>query len=405
MGRLADSIHAAIARGVPLFNRGDRAGCFRVYRECASQLISSRQAEGRSAAVLSSALQQAEAFAGGSQGQTAGQQAWIMRRALDAVLALPNDSKPTTNTSPSSSSSSRSPTGILRQAISMGVPVYNSGDLKGCADIYLAAARLAIKAMVGGSSAPEGLAEAVQQASAQAGTGNHGDAAWTLRRAFDTLLAAGDGGGRGGAGRGAPPPYEAVTDTGAAVDPESNYLSQALVWRVVNDSVMGGRSSSSVQVQGAEGEGVLFSGDFQSRGGGFASARAVRADGRPVFPPLSADYQGLAVTAKGDGGRYKLVLRRDVNMADVGWQADFLTTNDGKEATFQLPFSSFVPSWRGRSLPDKGPVDPGRVLQLGILLSKLTDMGYANPQVQPPSSVSFMSCLLFFCPALSWALA
>ncbi|MFN7573394.1 MAG: CIA30 family protein, partial [Betaproteobacteria bacterium] len=73
----------------------------------------------------------------------------------------------------------------------------------------------------------------------------------------------------------------------------------AAEWQVVNDGVMGGVSSAQVA---ASADGALrFSGVVRlDYNGGFASARRAAT--------LPADATGLAITARGDGNRYRLTL-------------------------------------------------------------------------------------------------
>ena len=50
---------------------------------------------------------------------------------------------------------------------------------------------------------------------------------------------------------------------------------------------------------------------------------------------------------KGGGETYKLTLQTtDQGLGGVGWQCDFVTTPSWQE--IQLPFSRFIPSFRGR---------------------------------------------------------
>jgi|GEM_PF-361751 len=76
---------------------------------------------------------------------------------------------------------------LLMAAIQKGVPVFNGGDAKGCADIY----RDALKAAADKGHLGNAMAWSHRLASAaldKAATETPVDAAWTLRRAMDGLL-------------------------------------------------------------------------------------------------------------------------------------------------------------------------------------------------------------------------
>ena len=123
-------------------------------------------------------------------------------------------------------------------AIREGVPLYNGGDAAGCARVYGLAAQELL-----GAVGPGGQATLRRALEADGGADAR---AWALRRALDSVA---DGGGPG-----------LLRDFVALQGlPMATF--------VVNDTVMGGRSDSSV-TQG------VFRGSVTKRGGGgFASAR------------------------------------------------------------------------------------------------------------------------------------
>ncbi len=128
----------------------------------------------------------------------------------------------------------------------------------------------------------------------------------------------------------------------------------------IDDAVMGGRSWSAV----AAGDGAaVFSGEVSlEHGGGFASVRS-----RPLGLDLSA-ADGLALRVRGDGRAYKLNLRTDRDFDGITWQARF-ATEAGAWTTVVLPFSAFVPVYRGRPVPSAPPLDLRHVETIGLLVS------------------------------------
>ncbi|THU52397.1 hypothetical protein C4D60_Mb10t03560 [Musa balbisiana] len=123
-----------------------------------------------------------------------------------------------------------------------------------------------------------------------------------------------------------------------------------LIWGALDDVVMGGVSESGFQVdpKGNEDGGPtgLFKGVVStSNNGGFTS---IRTKNFSTPEDLSA-YDGIEMRVKGDGRRYKLILRTSSDWDTVGYTASFDTTKEQWQ-TIKLPFSSFRPIFRARTL-------------------------------------------------------
>ncbi len=132
-----------------------------------------------------------------------------------------------------------------------------------------------------------------------------------------------------------------------------------LGWFVVNDNVMGGRSDGGFAVQ--EGE-LHFSGITNTRGGGFSSIRTV-----PMQLDLSS-YAGIRMRVKGDGRRYTFRLTTDARWwgRPISYWADFDTVDDAW-ITVDVPFSRFVPQFRGMRL-DGPALGLDQVTSLGLMI-------------------------------------
>ena len=133
-------------------------------------------------------------------------------------------------------------------------------------------------------------------------------------------------------------------------------------WRVVNDGVMGGLSQSRIEAT-PDGAGMFAGRLSLENNGGFASVRA------DVGPLDLSPFDGLAVRVRGDGRQYRLRLRTDERFDGVAYQATF-DTEDGGWQTIEIPFSTFAPTYRGRTLTDVPPLDPGRIRQLGFMIAE-----------------------------------
>jgi NADH dehydrogenase [ubiquinone] 1 alpha subcomplex assembly factor 1 len=135
-------------------------------------------------------------------------------------------------------------------------------------------------------------------------------------------------------------------------------------WVQVNDSVMGGRSTSRI-VPTSEGT-SFFTGDLSlENNGGFASVRSERSADADL---RLEGAEGLVVRARGDGKTYKLRLRMDGRFNSVSYEARFRTI-PGEWTETRFEFSEFKPTWRGRDVRDAPELDPARVQGVTLMLS------------------------------------
>jgi len=111
-------------------------------------------------------------------------------------------------------------------------------------------------------------------------------------------------------------------------------------WRVVDDVVMGGRSSGNFELS-PSGHGV-FSGIVSlENNGGFSS---VRYD----FSPRKVESDTKVILKiKGDGKKYQFRVKHDANDAH-SYIITFQTSGDWE--TIEIPLKDLYPSYRGRTL-------------------------------------------------------
>jgi hypothetical protein len=101
------------------------------------------------------------------------------------------------------------------------------------------------------------------------------------------------------------------------------------------------------------------------------------------FSPLVdvAGYDGIELLVKGDGLRYKAILRSDPAWDGISYCCSFdAEKNEGGWTTIRLPFSAFKPVFRARSL-DQPPFDPltQPIASLQLMLSKFEYDGALSP--------------------------
>ncbi|CAN1283528.1 Protein HIGH CHLOROPHYLL FLUORESCENCE PHENOTYPE 173, chloroplastic, partial [Linum perenne] len=152
-----------------------------------------------------------------------------------------------------------------------------------------------------------------------------------------------------------------------------------LPWGSLDDVVMGGVSESTFQIDTTGGEDGGPTGVFKgvvstANNGGFTS---VRTKNFSVPEDVSA-YDGLELRLKGDGRRYKLIVRTSSDWDTVGYTVGFDTT-EGQWQTIRLPFSSLKPIFRARTVPDAPPFDPSNIISFQLMFSKFESDGKLNP--------------------------
>ena len=132
-------------------------------------------------------------------------------------------------------------------------------------------------------------------------------------------------------------------------------------WRVVNDGVMGGLSQG--EIIRTDLSTAVFQGTISlENNGGFSSIRTLPR-------PYNLDgFDGITLRVRGDGQTYQFRLRLDDRFDGVSYRYSFQTKAD-EWITAKVPFSECVPVFRGRKLTGVPPVSPGKIQQIGFLIS------------------------------------
>lgn len=132
-------------------------------------------------------------------------------------------------------------------------------------------------------------------------------------------------------------------------------------WTIVNDGVMGGRSSSHVAFTPEKN--LVFSGNLSlENNGGFASFRM------KVDKHIPAGCTRLSFRLKGDGKQYRFRIRNEDLWEDVSYSYSFRTIND-IWMQFDIPLTKFVPVYRGKQIKYHGGLKSEDIRQIGLLIS------------------------------------
>lgn len=133
-------------------------------------------------------------------------------------------------------------------------------------------------------------------------------------------------------------------------------------WQVVNDSVMGGVSTSQIQLSGLGW--AIFEGNLSlDNNGGFASVRA------EVQAGAFSEAERIRMRFRGDGKSYKLRLRTSRRFNAVNYEAPFDTVS-GQWMEIDLPIQAFLPVWRGRGVSGAAVLDPQAITGVGLMISE-----------------------------------
>eukprot|EP00172_Hildenbrandia_rubra_P001229 Plantae.Rhodophyta-Hildenbrandia_rubra.ctg17754.p1 GENE.Plantae.Rhodophyta-Hildenbrandia_rubra.ctg17754~~Plantae.Rhodophyta-Hildenbrandia_rubra.ctg17754.p1 ORF type:complete len:548 (+),score=121.88 Plantae.Rhodophyta-Hildenbrandia_rubra.ctg17754:40-1644(+) len=149
------------------------------------------------------------------------------------------------------------------------------------------------------------------------------------------------------------------------------------MWNQVDDVVMGGVSSSKIDVD-RRNKAIVFSGAVSSDNfGGFASARTV-----DFSTPLNLSrYSGIELKVRGDGKRYKFIVRCDKRWDGISHCHSF-DTKKGETMTVRIPWSDFITVFRAKTVKDGDALNPRNITAFQIMLSKFEYDGGLNPNFE-----------------------
>jgi len=134
-----------------------------------------------------------------------------------------------------------------------------------------------------------------------------------------------------------------------------------VTWPHINDGVMGGVSSGGMSA----GDGyATFQGMVSfDNNGGFSSVRS------PAVVHDLSTFEGLVLRVRGDGKRYGFRLKTDASFDGVSYQVE-IEPPAGEWTEISVPFTDFIPVYRGRVVRDHPPLDPSRIATFGLIISR-----------------------------------
>lgn len=148
--------------------------------------------------------------------------------------------------------------------------------------------------------------------------------------------------------------------------PENNFLLNSTImktenqWRIVNDGVMGGLSSSNVIVN--EDNKIVFKGNISlENNGGFASLRS------PVKNYNFEKFSGIELRMKGDGKRYSISMKETDYFTGYFYTTSFETKKEGW-IVVQIPFDDFKLYYYGKETGSDMNIPLNNIKEISLLI-------------------------------------
>lgn len=152
--------------------------------------------------------------------------------------------------------------------------------------------------------------------------------------------------------------------TSTELFPENYLLNASLMktekrWRIVNDDVMGGLSSSKAIVEDNK---IIFSGTVSlENNGGFASLRS------PVKDYNFEQFSRIEIKINGDGKRYSISMKETTYFSGYFYTSTFETKKD-EWIIVRIPFDQFTLYYFGKETNSKKKIPLGDIKEISLLI-------------------------------------
>lgn len=135
-------------------------------------------------------------------------------------------------------------------------------------------------------------------------------------------------------------------------------------WKIVNDGVMGGLSSSKAIVKDDK---IIFSGNVSlENNGGFASLRS------PVKDYNFEKSSGIEIKVKGDGKRYSISMKETTYFSGYFYTSTFETKKD-EWITVKIPFEQFKLYYFGKETKSNKKIPLNNIKEISLLIGDKQD--------------------------------
>jgi len=139
-------------------------------------------------------------------------------------------------------------------------------------------------------------------------------------------------------------------------------------WRIVNDGVMGGLSSSKAIVN--DDNKIIFSGNVSlENNGGFASLRSAVKDYN------FENFSGLEIKIKGDGKRYSISMKETTYFSGYFYTSTFETKKD-EWITVKIPFDQLKLYYFGKDAKSNKKLPLNNIKEISLLIGDKQEGGF-----------------------------
>lgn len=148
------------------------------------------------------------------------------------------------------------------------------------------------------------------------------------------------------------------------------------LWGGLDDVVMGGVSESFAKAESGD---LVFGGTTRTENrGGFCSIRT-----KDFEKAIDLDgFDGLRLRIKGDGQRYKMIVRCEKKWDGLANCFSFDTVKD-EWVDIYAPFEQFKPVFRGKTVENADKLNKRNIVAFQLMLSKFEYDGDLNPKFSP----------------------
>jgi hypothetical protein len=140
---------------------------------------------------------------------------------------------------------------------------------------------------------------------------------------------------------------------------DASVMKTADRWRIVNDDVMGGVSSSRAVIRDKR---ILFSGSVSlENNGGFASLRS------QIKNYDFAKFSGIEIRLKGGGKLYSISMKETPYFTGYSFTSTF-ETKENDWTVLQIPFDKFKLQYFGRNINSGKKVPLSKIKEIALLI-------------------------------------
>lgn len=142
---------------------------------------------------------------------------------------------------------------------------------------------------------------------------------------------------------------------------DSSMMNTEKKWRIVNDGVMGGLSTSEIILDNDK---IVFNGNVSlENNGGFASLRS------PVKNYNFEKFNGIEIRINGKGKIFSISMKETSYFTGYFFTKSFKTNKD-EWTTIQIPFSEFSLKYFGRELESDKKIPLDKIKEISLLIGE-----------------------------------